>query len=182
MRGVSTAVFAGSLPRDVPEDWYASALREARKARLQTVLDSEGEPLRMGLAGEPDLVAPNQSEAEELAGFEFQTPADFAAGLDRISDMGARNVIITHATGCAALVREPGRTHRLWAEIEPLEPVSEVGSGDALLAGYLAAARRTGRSRTCCATRSAAARRTRRRSAPARSTRATRRGSGRRSC
>jgi 1-phosphofructokinase/tagatose 6-phosphate kinase len=138
MRGVSTAVFAGSLPRDVPEDWYASALREARKARLQTVLDSEGEPLRIGLAGEPDLVAPNQAEAEELAGFEFQTPADFAAGLDRICDMGARNVIITHATGCAALVREPGRTHRLWAEIEPLEPVSEVGSGDALLAGYLA--------------------------------------------
>ena len=25
MRGVVTAVFAGSLPRDVPEDWYATA-------------------------------------------------------------------------------------------------------------------------------------------------------------
>ena len=31
------------------------------------------------------------------------------------------------------------REGRLWAEIEPLEPVSEVGSGDALLAGFLAA-------------------------------------------
>jgi 1-phosphofructokinase/tagatose 6-phosphate kinase len=103
------------------------------------VLDSEGEPLRRGLAGEPDLVAPNQLEAEELVGFEFQAPADFAAGMDRIVDMGARNVIITHGTGCAALIKEPGRTHRLWAEIEPLEPVSEVGSGDALLAGFLAA-------------------------------------------
>ncbi len=53
--------------------------------------------------------------------------------------MGARNALITHGTGCAALIREPGKAHRLWAEIEPLEPVSEVGSGDALLAGYLAA-------------------------------------------
>jgi 1-phosphofructokinase family hexose kinase len=139
MRGVATAVFAGSLPRDVPEDWYANARREARRARLQTVLDSEGEPLRLGLAGEPDLVAPNQLEAEELVGFEFQTPADFTAGMERIVDMGARNVIITHGTGCAALIKEPGKTHRMWAEIEPLEPVSEVGSGDALLAGFLAA-------------------------------------------
>ena len=132
VRGEPAARRSRGLVRERP-------LREARRARLQTVLDSEGEPLRLGLAGEPELVAPNQLEAEELVGFEFQTPADFASGLDRIVDMGARNVLITHGTGCAALIREPGKTHRLWAEIEPLEPVSEVGSGDALLAGFLAA-------------------------------------------
>ena len=48
--GSEAVVLAGSLPRDVPEDWYATALREARRQRVFAVLDSEGEPLRLGLA------------------------------------------------------------------------------------------------------------------------------------
>src|SRR3954463_10059160 len=138
MRGASVVVFAGSLPRRVPEDWYAGALREARKLKLATVLDSEGEPLRLGLAGEPDLVAPNQQEAEELVGFEFESDDDFIAALDQITESGARNVIITRANGCFALVREAGKVRRLQAETQLLDRVSNVGSGDALLAGYLA--------------------------------------------
>ena len=104
------------------------------------MLDSEGEPLRLGLAGEPDLVAPNQLEAEELVGFEFQTPADFAPGLDRIVDMGARNVIITHGTG----LRGPdSRSRARRTACGPRSSRSSrsrrCGSGDALLAGFLAA-------------------------------------------
>jgi 1-phosphofructokinase/tagatose 6-phosphate kinase len=141
MRGATTVIFAGSLPRRVPEEWYASALREARKLKLSTVLDSEGEPLRLGLAGEPDLVAPNQQEAEELVGFEFDSDQDFLAAVEQIAESGARNVIVTRPSGCFALIRESGRVRRLQAETELLDRVSTVGSGDALLAGYLAARR-----------------------------------------
>jgi 1-phosphofructokinase/tagatose 6-phosphate kinase len=141
MRGASTVVFAGSLPRRVPEEWYAQAVREARKQKLFTVLDSEGQPLRRGLAAEPDLVSPNQQEAEELVGFEFQTDQDFVVALDDIAEMGARNVIITRESGCFALLREGPRVQRLVAETELLKRISTVGSGDALLAGFLAARR-----------------------------------------
>ena len=34
------------------------------KRRVRTVIDSEGEPLRLALAAEPGLVSPNQREAE----------------------------------------------------------------------------------------------------------------------
>jgi 1-phosphofructokinase/tagatose 6-phosphate kinase len=139
LRGVTGVVLAGSLPRGVPEDWYATTLREARRHRLLTVLDSEGEPLRLGLAGEPDLVAPNELEAEELVGFEFGSDADFREALHAIVDMGARSAIVTRDTGCVALIRVGGRTYELVAETELLESVSTVGSGDALLGGYLAA-------------------------------------------
>ena len=83
-------MLAGSLPRDVPEDWYATALREARRQRVFTVLDSEGEPLRLGLGGEPDLVVPNQMEAEELVGFEFETIAGSRASRSSRSSRWAR--------------------------------------------------------------------------------------------
>ena len=140
-RGASAVVLAGSLPRHVPDDWYARTIREARKARVFTVLDSEGEALRLGVAGEPDLVMPNQEEAEALVGFEFETTEDIVIGLETIAELGARSVVITRNDGAYVLAREAGKTHVLRATIPPLDVVSSVGSGDALTAGFLAARR-----------------------------------------
>jgi 1-phosphofructokinase/tagatose 6-phosphate kinase len=139
--GSEAVVLAGSLPRDVPEDWYATALREARRQRVYAVLDSEGEPLRLGLGGEPDLIVPNQMEAEELVGFEFENVQDLVVALEQIVEMGARSVVITRDDGALAFVREAGRPRFLRATIPQLEVVSPVGAGDALLAGLLAARR-----------------------------------------
>jgi 1-phosphofructokinase family hexose kinase len=139
--GSEAVVLAGSLPRDVPEDWYATAVREARRQRVYAVLDSEGEPLRLGLAGEPDLIVPNQMEAEELVGFEFENVQDLVVALEQIVEMGARSVVITRDDGALALVREAGRPLFLRATVPQLEVKSAVGAGDALLAGLLAARR-----------------------------------------
>ncbi|MDX6571761.1 MAG: 1-phosphofructokinase [Gaiellales bacterium] len=139
--GSEAVVLAGSLPRDVPEDWYATAVREARRQRVYAVLDSEGEPLRLGLAGEPDLIVPNQLEAEELVGFEFENVQDLVVALEQIVEMGARSVVITRDDGALALVREAGRPLFLRATVPQLEVKSAVGAGDALLAGLLAARR-----------------------------------------
>jgi 1-phosphofructokinase/tagatose 6-phosphate kinase len=137
--GAHGVVLAGSLPRRVPEDWYAQTVRELRRRKVPVILDTEGDPLRLGVAAEPDLVAPNQHEAEELVGHEFQGDGDFVAALDEIVDMGARNVVITRENGCFALVRDAGQLHRFHVEVDLVEAVSPVGSGDALVAGYLAA-------------------------------------------
>ena len=83
-------MLAGSLPREVPEDWYSTALREARRQRVFTVLDSEGEPLRLGLSGEPDLVVPDQMEAEELVGFEFESDPGLSCSRSSRSSRWAR--------------------------------------------------------------------------------------------
>ena len=166
--GSEAVVLAGSLPRDVPEDWYATALREARRQRVYAVLDSEGEPLRLGLGGEPDLVVPNQMEAEELVGFEFETVQDLVVALEQIVEMGARGVVITRDDGALAYVREAGRPRFLRATVPQLEVVSPVGAGDALLAGLLAARRaRAPVRRWRCATPSPAVPRARSTSSPA---------------
>ncbi|HXR60548.1 MAG TPA: PfkB family carbohydrate kinase, partial [Solirubrobacterales bacterium] len=46
---------------------------------------------------------------------------------------------------------EDGSTHRYEVEIEPLDPVSGVGSGDCFLAGYVAARYEGGTPRECLA-------------------------------
>jgi len=138
-------VFAGSLPRDVDTGFYADVTRELAKRHVPTVLDTEGEPLRLGVEAEPFLVSPNQTEAEGLAGQEFHDEEDFLLALDLIAERGARNVLITTEYGALALLREEREAHHLRALAPQIDPVSTVGSGDVLLAAFLAA-RHAGRS------------------------------------
>ena len=138
-RGASTVVFAGSLPRGVDEGFYADAVREVRRLGAHVVLDAEGEPLRRGIEAEPWLVSPNQHEAEQLVGQELYDDDDFLMALDRIAEMGARNVHITMETGCFILVREERQVRRYRAKAPQLDPVSILGAGDVLLARWLAA-------------------------------------------
>jgi 1-phosphofructokinase family hexose kinase len=138
-QGAELVVFAGSLPRDVADDFYAEASRELTKRHVSVVLDTEGEPLRLGVEAEPFLVSPNQAEAEALVGQEFHDEEDLRLGLQSIAEMGAHNVLITSDEGCVALLREERDAKSFRAVAPRVEPVSTVGSGDVLLAGYLAA-------------------------------------------
>ena len=138
-RGASAVVFAGSLPRGVGDEFYAEAIRDLRRRGVNTVLDSEGVPLRIGTEAEPDLVSPNQREAEGLVGHEFHEDDDFVMALDAIAELGARNVLITKEEGCFGLFREDRKASRFHAVARRIEAVSVVGSGDVLLAGFLAA-------------------------------------------
>jgi 1-phosphofructokinase family hexose kinase len=138
-------VFAGTLPRGVGDSFYAEAVKELSRRGVQSVLDTEGTALRLGVEAEPFLVTPNQHEAESLVGQEFSDEEDFLMALETIAEMGSRNVVISHEGGCYALLKEERKPHRFRANTTRIEPVSPVGSGDVLLAGFLAA-RRAGRS------------------------------------
>ena len=138
-RGADFVVFAGSLPRGVDEGFYAQAIRDLNRRDVPVVLDTEGEPLRLGVEAEPYLVSPNQREAEHVVGQELEEPEDFLMALDGIAELGARNVHITLDTGCFALLREDRQVRRYRAVAPVLEPVSAVGAGDVLLAQFLAA-------------------------------------------
>jgi 1-phosphofructokinase/tagatose 6-phosphate kinase len=138
-RGADFVVLAGSLPRKVPTAFYAEAVRDLARRDVRVVLDSEGEPLRLGVEAGPFLVSPNQREAEQLVGQELEDDDDFAMALDAIAELGARNVLITLENGCFARLRFGRKTKRLRAFAPFVEPVSGVGSGDVLLAQFLAA-------------------------------------------
>jgi 1-phosphofructokinase/tagatose 6-phosphate kinase len=138
-RAADLVVLAGSLPRSVDTSFYADTIRELARRNVRAVLDTEGEPLRYGVEAEPWLVSPNQREAEALVGQEFHDEEDFVMALDAIAELGARNVLIGHERGAFALLREERRTRRFDVRIPPLDPLATAGSGDAMLAGYLAA-------------------------------------------
>jgi len=138
-RGAAIVVMAGSLPHGVDPAIYAGLIRELRKMGVLTVVDSDGEPMRQAVRAEPDVISPNVLEAEELVGHEFNDEEDRAIAVREMRQLGAREAIMTLADGCVACVRENGETQLIRVWIEPREAVAAVGSGDAFLAGYVAA-------------------------------------------
>jgi 1-phosphofructokinase/tagatose 6-phosphate kinase len=138
-QGASICVVAGSVPPGADADVYARLVTELRQLGVLTVLDTDGEPMRAGMRAGPAVVAPNVTEAEEVVGHEFNEPGDLALGLAGLLEMGAGEAVITSETGCVAIVAGAEGRRRYEVRIEPLEPVSTVGSGDAFLAGYVAA-------------------------------------------
>jgi len=148
-RGASVCVFAGSLPRGVEPDTYASLIRRVRKLGVMTIVDTEGDPLRLAVRAEPDVVSPNELEAEELVGHEFNDDDDRAAAVVEICRQGSSEAIMTMPDGCYAYLREEGAATLFRATIEPLEARSPIGSGDAFLAGFVAC-RYTGRAVVDC--------------------------------
>jgi 1-phosphofructokinase family hexose kinase len=150
-KGAAVCVFSGSLPRGVPTELYADLIAQVNKLGVTTVLDSEGEALRLATRAAPTVVTPNELEAEELVGHEFSDEHDRPEALREIIDLGAREAIMTLPTGCVALVGNDGDRGLYRATIEQgvVESVSSVGAGDSFLAGYVAS-RYAGRSADEC--------------------------------
>jgi 1-phosphofructokinase family hexose kinase len=138
-RGAAIVVFAGSLPRGVEPDLYGSLVKDLERSEVTTVVDTDGEPLRQAVRAEPDLVSPNVLEAEELVGHEFSSEDERPLAMAEIGALGPREVIMTLPDGCLAQILVDGQRVLKRARIEPREPIAKRGSGDAFLAGYLAA-------------------------------------------
>ncbi|HEX8105885.1 MAG TPA: 1-phosphofructokinase family hexose kinase [Solirubrobacteraceae bacterium] len=144
-QGASLCVFAGSLPRQVDIDIYARLIPELRRLGVATVVDTDGDPLRRAVRAEPDVISPNVLEAEELVGHEFNDEEDHLIAVREMAELGAREAIMTAPDGCYALMAHedgvaPGTAPALYRVRGPvLEPRATVGSGDAFLAGFVAA-------------------------------------------
>jgi 1-phosphofructokinase family hexose kinase len=142
-KGASVCVFAGSLPREVDTDIYAHLIRELRRLSVLTVVDTDGEPMRRAVRAEPDVISPNVLESEELVGHEFNDDEDRMIAVREMCELGARQAIMTMPDGCFAqvLVKDTPEPvlYRVRVRGGAIEPRATVGSGDAFLAGFVAA-------------------------------------------
>jgi len=126
---------SGSLPPDVPADFYASLIEDARAAGSKVFLDTSGDALRAGLEARPDFVKPNRKELATLLGQPVRDAQDALDAAHVLIRRGARSAAVTlGADGLVWLESEGGPA---WSAKSPrLNPGSTVGCGDATLAGF----------------------------------------------
>jgi 1-phosphofructokinase family hexose kinase len=139
--GAAMVIFAGSLPRGVEPTLYGDLVRDLRATGVMVAVDAEGEVLQHAAKAGPSLVSPNRREAEELVGYEFSGDADeeLLDALGAVRGLGPHEALITLPDGCAAALKEGIGIKVQRARIPQREAVAPIGSGDAFIAGFLAA-------------------------------------------
>lgn len=129
-------VASGSLPRGVPDDFYARAAAIAAERGKRFVLDTSGRALLGSLGGGPiHLIKPSLSEFCQLVGHEVETPeeiAEHAVALTQRHDIELLAVTLGHRG--AVLARESGA---LYLPALPIKARSAVGAGDSFTAAMV---------------------------------------------
>ncbi|MBE0697514.1 MAG: 1-phosphofructokinase [Anaerolineaceae bacterium] len=127
-------VLAGSLPPGIPDDFYAQVIQKLSRCGALSLLDTIGEPLRLGCREKPFLVKPNSEEAHTLTGLPVNTTADLAHAAEKIRTIGAQNVVISLGkTG--ALLHTAQAT---WLAHSPsISEKNPIGAGDSMVGGLV---------------------------------------------
>ncbi|WP_422743511.1 1-phosphofructokinase family hexose kinase [Mycobacterium sp. WMMD1722] len=137
--GAQWLVCAGSLPAGAPDNLYARLCEHAHRHAVAVAVDSSGAPLASCLAAEPTVIKPNTGELAQLTGTSPGTLGEVLAAAEEVRRRGAGAVLASLGAEGAVLVDADGVLH---GRAVVNRVVSTVGAGDALLAGYLSAARR----------------------------------------
>ncbi|MEO8518574.1 MAG: 1-phosphofructokinase [Dermatophilaceae bacterium] len=130
----SWLVGSGSLPPGVDDDLYAELVLRCRDAGVRIAIDASGRPLQNAVAAGPDLIKPNLEELEELVDRSLHTLGEVHDAAVHIVAGGVGTVVVSLGRHGALLV-SPSVTALAVAPVS--SPLSTVGAGDALLAGYL---------------------------------------------
>ena len=136
-----TLVLSGSVPASLPKDIYVDMIKHVKDKGTRIVVDATGELLRSTLSYRPFLIKPNHHELGELYGVTLTTKEDVAMYAKKLRDEGARNVLVSMAGDGAVLAAEDGS---VWfGEAPKGNVVNTVGSGDSMVAGFLAGYEKT---------------------------------------
>ena len=117
-----TIVIAGNIPNTMPDDVYERILERIKGKDVRIVVDATKKLLLNALKYKPFLIKPNR-HAKEL------------------QKLGAKNVLISLGGDGAMLIDEFGKRHK--AGVLKEKVINTVGSGDSMVAGFVAGYEKT---------------------------------------
>lgn len=134
--GAAWIACCGSLPRGLGPEWYADIVTRAHAAGTRIALDTSGPALLAALPARPDVIKPNASELAAAVGRPLATLGDVLKAAEELRSLGAGAVLASLGADGQLLVSEEGAYYGT-AAVSSVR--SNVGAGDASLAGFLIA-------------------------------------------
>lgn len=128
-------VASGSLPPDVPPDFYARIAHFGKKRGAKVIIDVSGEALHAALQEGVFLIKPNIREFRELAGKEIKEKSQIMAAARKMIEDGRCEVLMISLGAAGALVVSEKYTEHILPPTVPI--VSKVGAGDSMVAGIV---------------------------------------------
>lgn len=136
LKSGDTLVLAGSIPASLPDDIYEQIAKNIQSKGVRLVVDATGDLLLNTLKYKPFLIKPNKQELEEIVGKEIKTEDNLISAADFLKQKGAENLLVSLGEDGAILLAADGKVYSQPAF--KVSTVNTVGSGDSMIAGFLA--------------------------------------------
>jgi 6-phosphofructokinase 2 len=130
-------VLSGSLPGEVPKDFYADLAARVKECNSKVIVDTSGEPLRQSLGEGIYLFKPNLRELGDMVDGQPEGDEQIVKAVRGLINEGAVEVgLVSLGAGGAILVSSERSVHYRSPTVK-IE--SKVGAGDSMVAGLVLA-------------------------------------------
>ena len=136
LKSGDTLVLAGSIPPSIPKDIYEQIAQTLENKGVRLVVDATGDLLLKVLKYKPFLIKPNRQELEEIINKEIKSEGEIISAAGLLKEKGALNVLVSLGAEGAILLAEDGNVYKQSAF--KVKAINTVGSGDSMIAGFLA--------------------------------------------
>lgn len=132
-----TIIIAGNVPNTLPDDVYERIIERLGDKEVRIVVDATQKLLINSLKYKPFLIKPNRQELSEIFNTEVESDEDVIKYAKELQKMGAKNVLVSLGGDGALLVDENGEVNKQGI-IKGYKVLNTVGSGDSMVAGFVA--------------------------------------------
>ena len=129
-------VLAGSIPSSLPNDIYEQIMKKLDQQGIKIIVDATNDLLKKVLPYHPFLIKPNHRELEELFNVRIENKEDLIHYARKLQKQGAINVLVSLGKDGAILVSEDNHVYYCAGAKGKL--LNSVGSGDSMVAGFIA--------------------------------------------
>lgn len=128
-------IIAGSIPKSMPDDIYATIAQICAEKHIPFVVDAEKSLLIQTLTYHPEFVKPNKVELEEMFNLTINNDDDTIQAARLLMEQGAKHVLVSLGGEGAILVTADACYK---ATVPSGNVINTVGSGDSTVAGMVA--------------------------------------------
>ena len=129
-------ILSGSIPKNINKDIYKKICKKLSKKEITFVVDSTQELLMSILQYNPFLIKPNKEELEETLNCKISTNDEIINAAKELKKRGAQNVLVSLGKDGAILLTKDDKV--LVSKAPKGKIVNTIGSGDSMVAGFLA--------------------------------------------
>ena len=128
--------FTGRLPRGITTEDAKKFLTQVKKTGAKLIVDCNSFSKEDLSEIKPFLIKPNQEEINQLIGREIVGKEDVLKSAAYLKSLGVQNVMVTLGKDGLVFVGEEGSFD---VKAPSIRPVSTIGAGDSLIAGFVSA-------------------------------------------
>lgn len=128
-------ILAGNVQDSLPRDTYSNIQKRCASKGVRTIVDTTEEALTLTLENKPFLLKPNLHELESIFNVKIRDKSEAIIYAKKLLERGAQNIIVSMGGAGALFI---SREEVYFAEAPSGILKNSVGSGDSMIAGFIA--------------------------------------------